>query len=342
VSSVLLEIQAPVHDRLERVATEMHDIMTEDLPLIQEVSKHLLKKRGKLFRPTLLLLASELEGRVDPRAVSVAASIELMHLATLVHDDSVDHSVLRRGLPTINSMFSHEISVIMGDFLYSRALSALVRIGEIEIVRIVTDVTNELALGEIEIVRIVTDVTNELALGEMRQLGAIDRLGFTEQEYLATIRSKTASLLAAACETGALCGAPRHSKVMARYGERLGMAFQIVDDIIDYTEDESVTGKPGGNDLKEHKVTLPLIEALPNMSPVARRKVDQLFHTEELNDEQVAEVIGIVAEAGGIEAARRRGEQFMQEAADALSGVPESPARTSLLAAVAYVLERRA
>ena len=324
VSSVLLEIQAPVHDRLERVATEMHDIMTEDLPLIQEVSKHLLKKRGKLFRPTLLLLASELEGRVDPRAVSVAASIELMHLATLVHDDSVDHSVLRRGLPTINSMFSHEISVIMGDFLYSRALSALVRI------------------GEIEIVRIVTDVTNELALGEMRQLGAIDRLGFTEQEYLATIRSKTASLLAAACETGALCGAPRHSKVMARYGERLGMAFQIVDDIIDYTEDESVTGKPGGNDLKEHKVTLPLIEALPNMSPVARRKVDQLFHTEELNDEQVAEVIGIVAEAGGIEAARRRGEQFMQEAADALSGVPESPARTSLLAAVAYVLERRA
>jgi octaprenyl-diphosphate synthase len=188
----------------------------------------------------------------------------------------------------------------------------------------------------------VTDVTNELALGEMRQLGAIDRLGFTEEEYLATIRSKTASLLAAACETGALCGAPRHSKAMARYGERLGMAFQIVDDIIDYTEDESVTGKPGGNDLKEHKVTLPLIAALPSLTAAARGKVDELFCTEEPNDHQVAEVIGIVTEAGGIEAARRRGEQFMQEAKDALSGVPDSPARTALLDAVGYVLERRA
>jgi len=323
-NSALVEIQAAMRERLDRVATEMHDIMIEDLPLIQEVSKHLLKKRGKLFRPTLCLLASELEGRTDPRAVTLAASLELMHLATLVHDDSVDHSVLRRGLPTINSMFSHEISVIMGDFLYSRALSSLIRI------------------GDIEIVRIVTDVTNELALGEMRQLGAIDRLGFTEQEYLATIRSKTASLLAAACETGALCGAPRHSKAMARYGERLGMAFQIVDDIIDYTEDESVTGKPGGNDLKEHKVTLPLIAALPKLSAAARGQVDELFRTEEPSDRQVADVIAIVTEGGGIEAARRRGEQFMQEAKDALAGVPDSPARAALLDAVGYVLERRA
>ena len=136
----------------------------------------------------------------------------------------------------------------MGDLLYSRALRTLVKI------------------RDMEIMRILTDVSNELAIGEMRQLGAIDRLGFTEDEYFKLIRAKTASLLAAACETGAMCGAPAHSRAMARYGDRLGMAFQIADDILDYLGDESVTGKPAGLDLKEHKVTLPMIAALPRLT----------------------------------------------------------------------------
>jgi len=322
-STVLQEIQAPVRDRLALVGPAMVDIMSEDLPLIREVSSHLLKMRGKLFRPTLALLSSAIEGNPEPRAVPLAAAIELMHLATLVHDDSVDHSVLRRGLPTVNSLFSHQISVIMGDLLYSRALRTLVKI------------------GDMDILRILTDVSNELAIGEMRQLGAIDRLGFTEDEYCRLIRAKTASLLAAACETGAMCGAPAHSRAMARYGDRLGMAFQIADDILDYTGNETVTGKPGGLDLKEHKVTLPMIAALPRLSAAGRKEVDTLFATESPGDAQVAGVIAVVAEAGGIEAARKRGEQFMQEAEEALAGLPESPARASLMDAIAYVLERR-
>jgi octaprenyl-diphosphate synthase len=322
-STVLQEIQAPVRDRLALVAPAMVDIMSEDLPLIREVSSHLLKMRGKLFRPTLSLLCSAIEGTPDPRAVPLAAAIELMHLATLVHDDSVDHSVLRRGLPTVNSLFSHQVSVIMGDLLYSRGLRTLVKI------------------GDMEILRILTDVTNELAIGEMRQLGAIDRLGFTEDEYCQLIRAKTASLLAAACETGAMCGAPAHSRAMARYGDRLGMAFQIADDILDYTENETVTGKPGGLDLKEHKVTLPMIAALPRLSAAGRKEVDRLFATESPDDAQVAGVIGVIADAGGIDAARKRGEQFMQEAEEALAGLPDSPARSSLMDAIAYVLERR-
>ena len=322
-STVLQEIQAPIKHHLERIPLEMVDIMSEDLPLIREVSSHLLKMRGKLFRPTLALLSSSIEGKPEPRAVPLAAAIELMHLATLVHDDSVDHSVLRRGLPTINSLFSHQVSVIMGDLLYSRALRTLVKI------------------GDMDILRILTDVSNELAIGEMRQLGAIDRLGFTEDEYFRLIRAKTASLLAAACETGAMCGAPAHSRAMARYGDRLGMAFQIADDILDYTENETVTGKPGGLDLKEHKVTLPMIAALPTLSAAGRREVDQLFATESPSDAQVAGVIAVIADAGGIDAARKRGEQFMQEAEEALAGLPESPARASLMDAIAYVLERR-
>src|SRR5436305_5293237 len=235
-TDALRAIQAPVRDRLELVVHEMHSIVSSDLPMIEQVSGHLLRMRGKMFRPTLTLLSSAVDGDPQPRAIRLAAVVELMHLATLIHDDSVDHSVLRRGLPTVNSLFSHQVAVIMGDLLYSRALGTLVR------------------LGDLTIMRILTDVTNELAIGEMHQLGAIDRLSFTETEYFALIRAKTASLLAAACETGALCGAPRFSTTMARYGDRLGMAFQIADDIIDYTENESVTGKPGGLDLKEHKV----------------------------------------------------------------------------------------
>ena len=322
-SQVRREIQAPVREQLELVGPAMVEIMSVDLPQIQEVNKHLLKMRGKLFRPTLALLSSAIEGKSDPRAIKLAASIELMHLATLVHDDSVDHSVLRRGLPTINSLFSHEVSVIMGDLLYSRALGQLVRI------------------GDIEILKILTDVTSELAIGEMRQLAAIDRLGFTEDAYFKMIRAKTASLLGAACETGAICGARQHQRAMARYGDRLGMAFQIADDILDYTESAAVTGKPGGLDLKEHKVTLPLICALPTLSSAGRKVVDTLFSAEAPTDEQVANVIAAVAEAGGIEAARRRGEEFMQEAEEVLTGLPETPARASLADAVAYVLERR-
>lgn len=322
-NAVLKQIQAPIRAELERVPLELLEIMSEDLPLIQEVNKHLLQMRGKMFRATLTLLSSAIEGEAEPRALRLAAAIELMHLATLVHDDSVDHSVLRRGLPTVNSLFSHQIAVIMGDLLYSRGLQTLVKI------------------GDIEILRIITDVTNELAIGEMRQLGAIDRLGFTEAEYFKLIRAKTASLLAAACETGALCGAARHRAPMSRYGERLGMAFQIADDIIDYTENETVTGKPGGLDLKEHKVTLPLIAALPRLSPAGRRLVDDLFATEAPTDAQVGQVIRAVADVGGIEAARHRGEQLVQEAEEALAGLPDSPVRGSLASAIAYVMERR-
>jgi octaprenyl-diphosphate synthase len=322
-TNALLEIQAPVRESLEKVAEEMRRIVTDDLPLIREVSGHLLQMRGKMFRPTLALLASQACDRSEPRIMTLAAVVELMHLATLVHDDSVDHSVLRRGLPTVNSLFSHQVSVIMGDFLYSRALTALVR------------------MGDLEIMKIVTDVANELTIGEMRQLGAVDALQFTEEDYYHLIRAKTASLISGACESGALCGAAEFRQPLAQYGDRLGMAFQIADDILDYTENESVTGKPGGLDLREHKVSLPLIAALPHVSAGGRRRIDELFATDSPDDEAIADVIGIVSEAGGIDYARRRGEQLASEAEQALRALPEGPARSALTDAIAYVMDRR-
>ena len=322
-SSALRDIQAPIRERLEDVAVEMRRIVTADLPMIEQVSAHLLQMRGKMFRPTLALLASEVEGTPEPRVVTLASVVELMHLASLVHDDSVDHSAMRRGLPTVNSLFSHQVSVIMGDFLYSRALEALV------------------ALADFDLLGVLTSVSSQLTIGEMRQLAAVERLAFSEVEYESLIEAKTASLLSAACETGAMCGAMRHRAALKRFGARLGMAFQVADDILDYTETASVTGKPAGLDLREHKVTLPLIAALPRLSPAARKRVEALFASDAPTDDQIHEVVGLVTDAGGIDAARRRGEQYALEADAALRGLPDTPARAALADAILYVMDRR-
>jgi octaprenyl-diphosphate synthase len=323
VASALVEIQAPVRDQLDHVPTEMWRIVKADAPIIAAVNAHLMGMKGKMLRPTLLLLSSALDDRSAPNAECFAAVAELVHLASVVHDDSVDHSNVRRGQPTINALFSHQIAVIMGDYLYSRALAELVR------------------LEDLEPLRAFTSASNAMTLGEMRQLSSYDALSFTERDYFALNSAKTASLLGASCEVGALCGAPRHRVALRKYGEQLGMAFQLADDLLDYTETESVTGKPSGNDLREHKVTLPLIAALPLMSAAARAVVDKLFDTAVPNDAQIAEVVGIVTECGGLDYARRQGEAFAQEAEEALAGVPASEARQSLADAIAYVLDRR-
>jgi octaprenyl-diphosphate synthase len=312
-----------VAGRLDDVVSEMRRIVTHELPLIEQVSTHLLQMRGKMFRPTLTLLASATDSAPQPRAVTMAAVVELMHLASLVHDDSVDHSAMRRGLPTVNSLFSHQVSVIMGDFLYSRALEALV------------------ALGDLDLMRVLTSVSTQLTIGEMRQLAAVEALAFGEADYEALIQAKTASLLSAACETGAMCGASRFRDALRRYGERVGMAFQVADDILDYTGSSTETGKPSGLDLREHKVTLPLILALPHLNRRDHAKVETLFDSEAPTDEQIDEVIALAAAAGGIDAARQRGEEYARQAEEALDGLPDTPARTALADAILYVMDRR-
>jgi len=319
----LADLQRPVRARLERVPQELRRIVEADFGLIAQVNSHLFQTQGKMFRPTLLLLADEATGARDPRVTTLAAVVELIHLATLVHDDSVDHSVLRRGMPTINSLFSHQVSVIMGDYLYSRAVIELVR------------------LDDLEPLRVLSRVTNEMTVGEMRQLLAHDPLEFSEEQYDLLIRAKTASLVSGACEIGALRAGAAERGALRRFGEALGMAFQIVDDLLDYTEDASVTGKPFGSDLREHKVTLPLIAALPRMSDAERRAVSRLLRSPEPNDDQIADVITAVARAGGLEYARERALRLAQVAEAELDVLPPSTARDALRASITYVIDRR-
>ncbi len=317
------DLQAAIEPRLGQVENELRRMIEADFPLIADVNRHLLRMRGKMFRPTLVLLADEATGGPSSEGAALAAVIELIHLATLVHDDAVDHSVLRRGMPTINALFSHQVSVIMGDFLYSRAVVELVR------------------SRNLSALEILARVTNEMTIGEMRQLLAHDPLAFTEEHYDLLIKAKTASLISGACEVGALTAPPAQRAALARFGEKLGMAFQIVDDLLDYTSEESVTGKPSGLDLREHKVTLPLIYALPRFSASERTALESLLQNPHPGDREIAGVVTAVAAHGGLEQARERAQRLVAHAEEDLAMLPENAARETLRASLSYVLERR-
>jgi octaprenyl-diphosphate synthase len=318
----LSQIQHPVRDDVERVVDELRRIVLSDFPAIGEVNDHLLWSRGKLFRPTLLLLSNRIGDRPFDGAVTLAAIVELVHLATLVHDDAVDHSVLRRGMPTVNALWNHQTAVIMGDYLYSRSISALA------------------GLGRIDYIVVLSRAANEMSVGELRQLSSCDALDFTEQDYDRLISSKTASLMSAACELGAAAGAEQYRKPLARYGHALGMAFQIADDLLDYTQSEAMVGKPTGQDLREHKVTLPLIAAMREMGAAQRRQVELFFADPCVADERIDEVADLVRRHGGLEYARSRADEFGARAAEALLGLPDGPAVHALLEAVSYVIDR--
>jgi octaprenyl-diphosphate synthase len=319
----LAQIQAPVRRGLDRVEEEIPRIILSDFPAIQEVSDYLAHARGKLFRPTLLLLANDIGEQPHERAPTLAAVVELVHLATLVHDDAVDHSVLRRGMPTVNALWNHQSAIIMGDYLYSRAVTELA------------------SFGRTDLVEVLAGAANEMSVGEMRQLVSVDALAFDEDDYDRLIRAKTASLMAAACELGAMIGDSRFRETLARFGHFIGMAFQIADDLLDYAGTEAATGKPTGQDLREHKMTLPLIAALQRMDPADRREVETFFAQPEPSDDGIRRLIQLADQYGGLAVARERADEFGARAAEALQELPASKSTAALEAAISYVVDRR-
>lgn len=322
-SPSLADVHAPIQPRLDAVIGELRRIVVSDFAPVATVNEYLLKVRGKLFRPGLLLLANEVGGRPTEEAQTLGAVVELVHLATLVHDDAVDHSVLRRGMPTVNSLWSHQVAVIMGDYLYTRALTEITR------------------LGRVEPIRVLADAANAMTVGEMRQLAAHDALGFSEADYTRLIDSKTASLMSAACELGTLVGDAGLREPLARFGRELGRAFQIADDLLDYTARAEVTGKPSGLDLREHKVTLPLIAALPALSVPERDQVDAFFADPEPSQAAIAQLVDLVRARGGLDYARERALAYARNASEALQGLPEGPALDALRASIIYAVDRR-
>ncbi len=318
----LAAIQGLVHDVLDGVLTHMATVLDTDVPFINEVSFHLQQMRGKLFRPALLALANRVEDRPDDREVALSAVIEIIHLATLVHDDSIDQSGLRRGLPTLNNRWGHKVSIIMGDYLYSRAMAEITRI------------------GDLRLIGLAARVTNDLTIGEMVEIAHHGQLVEDPGQYFFLIEKKTASLISTACEMGAAIGAPRHAEALKSYGHRLGMAFQLVDDLMDYGGEQAVMGKPAGSDLREGQATFPLLAVLPRLTPVERRSVRAVFGEADATPQAVQEVLMLVRERGGIESTRCIAREYADRAREALGSLPPTPAREVLDAAVDYVLAR--
>ncbi len=317
-------IREPVGDRLAGVNEEIRRIVLSDFDMIAEVNDALDQMQGKLFRPTLLLLVNEVGGSPHEDAVSLAAVVELVHLATLVHDDAVDHSVLRRGLPTVNHLWNHQVAIIAGDYLYTRAMLELGRIGRIEPIR---------ALAR---------AANAMTVGEFRQLTSRDALDFGEEDYTNLIAAKTASLMSAACEIGALVGAEEHREDFRTFGQALGMAFQVADDLLDYEGSEELTGKPTGHDLRERKATLPLIHAFRKATEAERERIREFFTLADPEDEEISEIVAIVRERGGLDYARDEARRYAGEAEEALGRVGGGGEATrSLRAAIDYAVERR-
>lgn len=319
-------LQAPVRGLLDQVGDELRRIVVSDFKMIEEVNEHLLFIQGKLFRPTLLLLSANVgaephEGRPE-EAVTLAAVVELVHLATLVHDDAVDHSVLRRGQPTVNALWTHQVAIIMGDYLYSRGITELTR------------------LKNVDALAVLARAANEMSIGEMRQLTSYDALDFTEDDYYRLIAAKTASLMSAACEMGALAGVPKYRQALADFGHNLGMAFQIADDLLDYTGTEAVTGKPTGHDLRERKVTLPLVGAMANADEGEVARIRDFFTRVDPTDAEIQEIVELVTRRGGLDYARAQAEHYADRARAALVGLDEGPALDALRASVSYAVDR--
>jgi octaprenyl-diphosphate synthase len=319
----LTRIQEPVRDRLAELDDLMRRLLLDEFELIDEVNDYLLLKRGKLFRPTLLLLGNEIGGKPSREALLLAAVVEAVHLATLVHDDAVDHSALRRGMPTVNSLWGYQTAIIMGDYLYSRSVMEMTR------------------LRRVDVIAVLAEAANAMTIGEMRQLVMHDALSFTEDDYYRLISAKTASLMSAACQLGSMVGDPAYGDRLRRYGYALGMAFQVVDDILDYTGAEDVTGKPSGHDLREHKVTLPLIAALREFDREQRLAVNALFADPEPEDALIVRVVEATEACGGISYAKAKAREFADQALGAIDDLPESDAASALAGAVNYTVERR-
>ncbi len=292
-------------------------------PALSRLVRHILTAGGKKLRPLITLLCASMHAPVDSRAVKVAASIEILHAATLIHDDVIDHAYVRRGLPTANSMWSNTIAVLSGDYLFAKCSHVVAQ------------------LGDPALVRMLARTVMRMVASETTQFSAIERIELLEDEYYRKVQGKTASLLELCCDGGGLVGgaSTEEQSALRTYGENLGTAFQIVDDILDFTGTEEELGKPVGGDLREGTITLPSIIFL--QSNPKHAALSQLLKQEAGNDTIVWEAVESIRKSGAIDLAYAKAWQFGDRARSALGALPSGDSRDALDMLIDYVVERR-
>lgn len=316
------DIQAPIAAEMELFEQKFRAQMKSEVMLLDQIMKYIVKRKGKQLRPMFVFLTAGVCGQITEATYRGASLIELLHTATLVHDDVVDDSNYRRGFFSINALWKNKVAVLVGDYLLSRGL--------------LLSIDN----GDFDLLQIVSRAVRELSEGELLQIEKARRLDITEEVYYEIIRQKTASLIAACCAVGARSvGVAQAVVEQARiFGEKVGIAFQIKDDLFDYGTAE--VGKPLGIDIKEKKMTLPLIYALNKAGFLEKRRIINIVKNESENPGKVNEVIRFVKNSGGIEYATKAMNHYVAEALLLLNAFPDSPYRKSLHQLVQYTIER--
>lgn len=310
---------------LEKVEGQFKEFLQSDVYLVRKMGEYVIASGGKRMRPMLLLLSARLSGYQGDQHIGLAAVVEFLHTATLLHDDVVDEAVLRRGNASANSLWGNQASVLVGDFLLAKSFSIMVRGGNLDILQVLSDATTRMSEGEI-----------------MQLIGTCD-LSMDEERYLDVVRSKTAVLISAACEVGGILGGVevKQRQALRDFGMDLGIAFQFMDDALDYVAEEAEFGKARGHDLEEGKMTLPLIHALRHCSDEEKQRVEDIIEQDELSPEALNFVCELIERSGGIEHTRQRALELVEQAKARLSGFADSEARQALFGLADYVVTRR-
>ncbi|MFH1197338.1 MAG: polyprenyl synthetase family protein [bacterium] len=321
--SSLSDISRPINEELEEFSHLFKASLKSNVALVDLITRYILKQKGKKIRPLLVLLSAKASGGITQRSYRGATLVELLHSATLIHDDVVDNAEERRGFPSINAVWKNKIAVLMGDYMLSRGLS--------------------LALdgNDFDFLKVITNTVKRMSEGELLQISKTRKLDIDEETYYRIISDKTASLISTCCEVGAMSATqnPEMIEALHSFGENLGIAFQIKDDILDYTGVTLITGKPKGGDIKEKKITLPLIHTLKKSGKQEAQQIIKLVK-ESGKKGRIQEVIDFVKLNGGIEFSLQEAKRFGDKAKNSISTLVDSPSKEALFNLVDFVIER--
>lgn len=321
----LREICLPIQHEVDELERFLTDNLASRVPFVQSVAAYVIQNGGKRLRPILTVLSAKLAGYKGSGAIPLGTAVEYMHTASLLHDDVIDNAHLRRGRASINNKWGNHVSILVGDFFYCRAMDLLVRSGDLRILKVLTDV--------------ITTTTE----GEIFEITKSNDLATTEEDYLQIVTSKTAALMAGACQAGAILGhvSEEFEHALRKFGLNLGIAFQLQDDVLDYIATEEEFGKKHGTDLNEGKLTLPLILALKKSSEEELRIVKDALISDSIEPAVFGQILALINRHDGIRETTRMAKSYIEKAKDSLSLFRPSFERDTLLSIADYVVTRK-
>jgi len=318
------DINNSIREELKSFSKHFKNEMRSRIGIVDTVARYIARQKGKKIRPILVFLSAKLIGTVNERTYNAATLVEILHTATLVHDDVVDQSDTRRGFPSINRIWKNKVAVLMGDYFLARGLLIA------------------LEKDEYYFLKIISDAVKRMSEAELLQIQKSKTYDITEETYFKIISGKTASLIGTCCELGAasVTEDKEHWKRLRDFGENLGMAFQIRDDMLDYIGRSSIIGKPTGIDMKEKKFTLPLIYSLRQSDRKSNRQIIRIIKNG-ASRKEIDYVIGFVSEKGGLDYARKKADEYARRALECIDVLPYSPAKEAITSLVAFAVERK-